>query len=89
MNTRQEKIRFLKGLSKGERNISELIPFKSIYLFKEEGQDYYEDSSKSGTKWTFEDIKNHKLKHPQDHIVIIKKNRTAKICLSQNLNKNQ
>ena len=78
MNTRQEKIRFLKGLSKGDRNISELIPFKSIYLFKEEGQNYYGDSSKGGTKWTDEDIKEHKLKHPQDHIVIIQINRKSK-----------
>lgn len=70
MKSRNDKIRFLKGLATGTRSTKEIIPRKSIFLIKEEGSVEYREGV-SGKIWDEAEIQEHQKNHPQDHLVII------------------
>lgn len=70
MKSRNDKIRFLKGLATGIRSTKELTPRKSIFLIKEEGSEEYREGV-NGKVWNEAEIQEHQKRHPQDHLVII------------------
>jgi hypothetical protein len=70
MKSRQDRIKFLKGLTNGTRSINELRPSRSIYLIRIDGETIAREQL-TGKEWTQSDIEEHHERHPQDHIVVI------------------
>jgi len=63
---------FLKGLIRGQRNISEIIPSRHFLLTKYEEDDFYQESKFGcNRKWSEKDIEEHKKLHPKDVFAVI------------------
>ena len=72
MKTRKEKISFLKGLMKGERQLHEIKEGRQIFLIRRsEAEVGIYRESPTGRVWTEDDIFNHHQNHPQDKLVKI------------------
>jgi len=67
---RNENIKFLKGLLRGERHVSEICPPKVILLCKFSDQNHYTEGQEKKI-WSAEDVEKHKKMRPNDRITII------------------